>query len=108
MHLLVGVVDEEMILSLFFVNNKFEASFDCNATLSIGCNCLVRSSTWCSNRIALLTHPRVAVPMDIGCFFFWSLVSLYNAVKYCEPKSSVVVGDSWLFVVMSSIFIYTY
>ena len=31
-------------------------------------------------------------------------MSLYSAVKYsCDPKFSVVVGDSWLFVVMLSI-----
>ena len=41
--------------------------------------------------------------MDIGRFFFRFWVSLYNAVKYCDPKFSVVVGDSWLFVVRLSI-----
>ena len=60
------------------------------------------SSRWCSSSMAPFTLRR-AVPMDIGRFFLRSLVSLYNAVKYWDPKFSVVVGDSLLFVVMSSI-----
>ena len=31
--------------------------------------------------------------MEIGRFFFRLLVSLYNAVKYCDPKCSVLVLD---------------
>ena len=60
------------------------------------------SSRWCSSSIALLIR-RKAVPMDIGRFFFKSLVSLYNAVKYCDPKFVEVAGDNSLLVVMSSI-----
>ena len=41
--------------------------------------------------------------MEFGRFFSRSFLSLYDAVKYCDPKFIVVVGDSWLFVVVSSI-----
>ena len=39
--------------------------------------------------------------MEIGRFFLRSLVSLHRAVKHCDPKERVVVGERWLFVVMS-------
>ena len=39
----------------------------------------------------MFTHRR-AVPMEIGHFFFRLLVSLYSAVKYCDPKFRVVPG----------------
>ena len=67
-----------------------------------GAQSLATSSRWRSNSAALLTRRR-AVPMDVGRFFFRSLVSLCSAVKYCDPKFSVAVGDSSLFVVMSRI-----
>ena len=41
--------------------------------------------------------------MEIGRFFLRSLVSLCDAVKCCDPKLRVVVGESCLFVAMSRI-----
>ena len=43
--------------------------------------------------------------MEIGRFFLRSLMSLWRAVKYWDPKCWVVVGDSLLFVVISMILI---
>jgi hypothetical protein len=57
------------------------------------------SLRWCSSDIALFIR-RSAVPMEIGRFFFRSLMSLWSAVKHCDPKFDEVVGGSSLLVVM--------